>query len=92
MSERVRGSVGRAFMIGGTHIFVGPGPKGTRLPVLAIKSVTDAKSSIVADFRNSTSAERFIEVLMATVSEAAPELSTAERAEVERFGIHEEDL
>jgi hypothetical protein len=92
MSEHIRGSVGRAFDIGKTHLYAGPGLKGHKLPILAVKRPEDAKEIIVADFKNSTSAERFIQALMKAIDEATiPELTPAELAEVKRFGIHEED-
>ncbi len=92
MTERIRGSVGRAFQIGDMSLYAGPGLKGHLRPILALKRPRDKKEVIIADFKNSTSAEMFIEALMHAIDGAqTPDLSPAERAEVKRFGIHEED-
>ena len=92
MTARIRGSVGRAFQIGDMNLYAGPGLKGHRLPILALKRRGDKKEIIVADFRNSTSAEMFIEALMHAIDGAqTPELTPEKLAKVERFGIHEED-
>jgi len=56
MADLIRGSEGHTFNFGDLNIYAGPGLKGHKLPILAVRSRDDKKDQIVADFRNSTSA------------------------------------
>jgi len=96
MVELIRGSEGHGFQLGpNLYLYAGPGQRGQKLPVLAIKGPRDKKDVVLADFRNSTAAARFINELQATldsaaslrVGPAAPELTEEQAAEVARFGL-----
>lgn len=70
MVYKTRGSEGWGFQIGETHIYAGPGVRGTKAPaVLAFSRPGDTTPTVVADFRSSTAAEKFIENLKQGIDE-----------------------
>jgi hypothetical protein len=95
MPDLIRGSEGHQFTIGRTRIYAGPGLKGHRYPILAIKRPSDKKDRIVAEFKNSSSVEAFIAALAEAIDEATaipiraedPPLSSDRQAALERFGF-----
>ena len=60
---------GFAFQIGGTNIYAGPRENGRGTPILAVSRGTE-DPLVVAEFRNSTTAEAFIEALRVGIDEA----------------------
>jgi hypothetical protein len=77
MTDHIKGSTGRLFNIGSTVVYAGPRDKAPndrhlkRLPVLAVARPGDKELRIVTEFPNSTSAEAFIEALIAGLDEAS---------------------
>lgn len=65
-----RVSDGHGFVIGNTHIYCGPGVRGTKAPaILAFTRVGEQDTTVVADFRNATMAAKFIEALKLAIDE-----------------------
>jgi hypothetical protein len=69
-AARARASEGYGFQIGNTNLFVGPGPRGTRAPVvLAYFRPGMKKPQSVAEFPSSSAAEKFIAALKDGIDE-----------------------
>jgi hypothetical protein len=76
-----RASDGQGFQIGQTGLYVGPGIRGTKAPaVLAHVRPGEKKPKVVADFRSSAAAERFVAALQAGIDELRAQYVTPEEA------------
>jgi hypothetical protein len=69
-AARTRASDGYAFQIGNTGIFVGPGPRGTKAPVvIAFTRPRMKKPLLVGEFNSASAAEKFIDALKDGIDE-----------------------
>lgn len=83
MTHLTRASDGHSFTFGQTTLYVGPGPRGSRGPVLAFVRPGAKKPTIVATFNSSSTAEKLVDVLRTAVDELTPQAAPAASDEPE---------
>lgn len=65
-----RASAGYSYQIGSTVVYIGPGARGTKAPaILAFTRLGDKNQTVVADFRSSSTAEKFRDAMIAGIEE-----------------------